>query len=49
MTRARDHADLDGADLEIFKHRLDLRTDHVGRHGVDGANAQRFLRGHRRD
>ena len=37
--RMRHHADLDGADVEIGKHRVDLRGDEFGRHLMDAADA----------
>ena len=43
------HADLHRADVEIGKHRVDLRGDEVGRHLVDGGNAFGVLRRQRGD
>ena len=36
----RHHADLDGADLEIGEHRVDLRGHEIGRHLVNAADAR---------
>ena len=47
--RLRQHADLDRADIEIGKHRIDLRGDEVRRHVVDRGDALGILRGQRRD
>ena len=46
---ARQHADLDRPHVEILDHRLDLGRDDLGRGDVDGAHAERVLRGQRRD
>jgi hypothetical protein len=35
----RHHADLDRADIEIGKYRVDLRGDEFGRHLMDAADA----------
>ena len=40
--RLRHHADLDRADVEIGKHRVDLRGDELGRHLMDAADAVVF-------
>ena len=45
----RHHADLHRADLEIGKHRIDLRGDEVGGHRVNAGDAARVLRRQRRD
>ena len=47
--RLRHHADLDRADVEIGKHRIDLRGDEFGRHLMNAADACGVLRRQRRD
>ena len=46
--KLRHHADLDRADGEIGKHRVDLRGHELGRHLVNAADACGVLRGQRR-
>ena len=41
--RRMQHADLDGICANVFKHRIDLMGQHLGRHAVNGAHAQRVL------
>ena len=48
--RVAEHADLDRGDVEILENRVDLRARRSSRRsGVDRADAERVLRGHRRD
>ena len=47
--RGRQHADLDGAEIEICGHRFDLCRDEVGRHRLPGGHAKRVLRRDGRD
>ena len=47
--RVREHADLRRVEGEVTRDRVDLRGDHRGRHGIDARDAERVLRGQRRD
>jgi len=37
------HAHLDGIGAYVFRHGIDLRAQHLGRHAVDRAHALRVL------
>src|SRR5262245_23932061 len=45
----RQHADFHRSNIEIGKHRIDLRPDKIGRDIVDGAHTPGVLGGQRRD
>ena len=47
--RMRYHTDLHRTDVEIGKHRVDLRGDELRRHLMDAADACGVLRGQRGD
>ena len=47
--RGGQHADLDAADIEPSRERLELAGDGPGRHGEDAAHPLRALGGHRRE